>query len=323
MRRSCCLVLLCALAACESNGSARLTFGANTSEGEEDEGTEATGDGDGDPDGDGDGDDPTTTAPGDGDGDDPTTTATGDGDGDDPTTTNGDGDGDDPTDDPPEPCARNRYVYQPNIDSWEVLPLNQLWAGPNAPPCSATILGTTQIQAWNQLLVWTADGMYYRRVNGNWQPPEPTSQRWGVVADIQFTGVSNIPPFADLEVSEILFGTAGTVYNYEMYEDGAAIFDQTLMVEDGLGAAPPAGSLGMRWGASLARPDIHPSPEWLTSYQFYGDGLLYRLIGFNDWTSWALAQSPLFTNPPNGLDPNAIEAAWGSTQPERIYLVGP
>ena len=100
------------------------TFGdlsASTESSGDGDGDPASGDGDGDPtSGDGDGD-PTS---GDGDGD----PMTGDGDGE---PTSGDGDGD-----PPASCERFRYTYRFDNDSWSSAPLDQLWVGPNAPPCS-------------------------------------------------------------------------------------------------------------------------------------------------------------------------------------------
>ena len=320
------LVLLCAastLACGPGFGVGRNTFIGRMEEDETGEG-EASESSDTDASsGDGDGDDP-ATASGDGDGE--ATSASGDGDGE-ATTASGDGDGDAPTssgdgDGEPAPCMRNRYSYQVNTASWEVLPLDSLWTGPNAPPCDVGLTSAINVEVWGQLLVWADDGMYYRRINGTWQAPEPTSDRWGVIANADIGASSYIAPNGDNTWATVIFSTAGMAYSYELYEDGGTVYVQSLPLEDGPEPAPPSASLTAKWAATWCKLDMWPNLSWLSSYLGFDNGTLYQNVGFNSWSNWPNANSPLFGAPPPGFDPGAMEAGWGGTQPDRVYWVG-
>src|SRR5512143_1362371 len=104
---------------------------SNSNEGETTINGDGDGDGDGDSgDGDGDsGDGDGDSGDGDGDGD------SGDGDGD-----SGDGDGDG------DVCDRFQHTYGFDDDSWESQPLDLVWSGPSAPPCSVAPMAATYLE---------------------------------------------------------------------------------------------------------------------------------------------------------------------------------
>ena len=203
-----------------------------------------------------------------------------------------------------------------------MLPLDALWTGPNAPPCDVGFVSAINVEVWGQLLVWADNGMYYRRVNGNWQTPEPTSDRWGVIANANIGASSYIAPNGENVWAAVIFSTAGMAYSYELYEDGGTVYVQSLPLQDGPDPAPPSASLTAKWATTWCKLDMWPNQSWLSSYLGFDNGTLYQNVGFNSWSNWPNANSPLFGAPPPGFDPGAMEAGWGSTQPDRVYWVG-
>ena len=335
------LVCLASLACTVSNpyegetfASVSTTMSAVTeTQGDGDGDSMTSGDGDGDPatttSGDGDGDPTTTTSTsGDGDGD-PTTTTTGDGDGD-PTTT-GDGDGDpDPTTtgdgdgDPPPACDRFRHVYHLLSDTWSSTPLDQVWTGANAPPCSIEMLGSTYIVPWDQLLVWGDDGMFYRRVGGAWQAPESINQRWPVVANLEIRAVHNVPAINGNAYASLQIQTTDQVHTYEMYEDANTVFVQSVMANNWADPGPPSLDNPTKWMAALYDVEAFGNePTWWEVY-LYPEGLntLYRNVGIFVWENWPVNQSEMFDDAPNNIDPNNFECGWGNLDVNRVYVVG-
>ena len=262
---------------------------------------------DSDPSGDGDGD--TNTNPsGDGDGDGDTgTNPTGDGD--------GDGDG--------ELCQRYRYTYNFNPDTWDSLPLDQVWTGPNAPPCAVAPLAITFVEIWDQLLVWGDDGMFYRRDDGAWQPPEPSVDKWPVIADLPVQDAHNVPPNGEDLTASIQFVANHTAFTYELYEDGSAVFLQSQMLVDWPDPGPPAASLDTSWMLTRTNHELEGMSDWWQAWVYVGNDVLYHVVGIFAWENWPLGQSEMFDDAPVMVDPNTFEAAWGSENLRRAYFVGP
>ncbi|KIG13818.1 Dipeptide-binding ABC transporter, periplasmic substrate-binding component [Enhygromyxa salina] len=275
------------------------------STGEDGPGDGDPGDGDGDP-GDGDGD------PGDGDGD-PSGDGDGDGDGD---TGDGDGDGD-------EVCAR--YLYRHNLanDVWETQPLDLVWTGPNAPPCSVEPKAAAYLEVWDQLLVWGGNGMYYRRIGGAWQPPEPIADRWAVVANLEIDSVTHVPPINGGTSTTVTFVSLPNALLYEVFEDGATNYDQTVVMTDEPPPGPSQSSSVRRWSAVLADPELLGQADWWVSYAGFDDGKIYRFDGAFVWSNWPANQAPVLAGAPPSLDPSKLEAGYGDHGLNRVYLIGP
>jgi hypothetical protein len=269
------------------------------------DGDSGDGDGDsGDGDGDGDGDS------GDGDGD----SGDGDGDGD-----SGDGDGDGDGD----VCERFQHTYDFGDDSWESQPLDLIWSGPSAPPCAVAPIAATYLEVWDQLLVWGDDGMFYRRIGGTWQPPEPIADRWGVIANMQLDSASHVPPINGALSSTVVFTALPNAILYSVFEDGGTNYDQTVALTDEPPPGPPQSTAVRNWALELSDPALFGQIDWWTAWQGFSDGNVYRADADNSWMSWAAQASPMFDNAPAGIDSATIEAAWGSFELGRAYLIGP
>jgi hypothetical protein len=309
MRRRLILISFC-LVGC-STGEENLssdTFSSLDGEDNETTGDGDPGDGDGDSgDGDGDGDGDS----GDGDGD-PGDGDPGDGDGD-----SGDGDGD------PGLCDRHLYMHDLSDNSWETQPLDLVWVGPNAPPCSVEPMGTAYLEVWDQLLVWGANGMYYRRIGGTWQPPEPIANRWAILAEIEIDSVSYTPPLEGSNSADLIFSALPNAFIYRVFEDGATSYDQSVMIMDEPPPGPAQSSLVRTWSLELADPSMLGQVNWYTLWSGYDDGKIYRADASFNWTNWPANQAPLLSGAPGGLDPSALEAGWGNYALNRAYLVGP
>jgi len=264
------------------------------------DGDETAGDGDGDEPGDGDG------APGDGDGDDP-----GDGDG-----APGDGDGD-------GACTRKLYTYTFGDGSWDAQPLDAAWLGANAPPCAVEPLAATYLEPWNQLLVWGADGLFYRRIGVTWQPPEPTASRWNIVSNFAIDSANYVPPINGGASCDVTFTSVPTAFIYRVFEDGATSYIQSVQLQDEPAPGPAQSSVAREWALVLANPALIGQPDWWVSWQGFADGKLYRVNGAFEWTNWAFNTAPFLAGAPAGFDPSLIEAAWGNHGLNRAYLVGP
>ena len=294
------------------------TFGPSFSETST---TQTTGDGDGDT-GDGDGDGDTGDGDGDtGDGD------TGDGDGD-----MGDGDGDtgdgdtgdgDTGDGDTDPCQRSRYVYRFDDDSWSSTPLDQLWTGANAPPCSVEPMSVAFVEPWDQLFVWAADAMLYRRVGGAWQAPEPIAANWGVVAGLALEAAYSIPPPEGDNTGNIHFNAGGEVHNYEVYEDGSTVFVQTTAQADWPDPGPQLLSYSTGWMFVLSDVANFGQVEWWLPWVYLSNDVLYHAIGGFAWENWPSQDSEMFDDAPPNISPANFEAAWGNFALDRAYFVGP
>jgi hypothetical protein len=325
MRKLSVIAFLAVIACAEGDsGPSHNTFatlgsgdGADTDD-ESGDGDATTGDGDattgdGDPTtGDGDpttGDGDPTTGDGDpttGDGD-PTT---GDGD---PTT--GDGDGD-PT------CQRKLYTRDFNNGSWDVLALDVAWTGPNAPPCAVEPLAATYLEPWDQLLVWGANGQFYRRIGVTWQPPEPFATRWAMLTNFDVEAAYYVPPLNNGVTCDVTFLSAPTALIYRVYQDGATSFQQAVEMSDEPPPGPPQASVARKWSLVLADPALLGQADWWVSWQGFANGQVYRVDGAFEWSGWPASQAPLFMNAPGSLDPALIEAGWGNYALNRAYLVG-
>ncbi|MFO7562349.1 MAG: hypothetical protein R6X02_06870 [Enhygromyxa sp.] len=316
MRRLTVLAAL-SLAACSGGAidSSSNTFssvgpndeGESETQGEAEGDGDQTGDGDGDSTGDGDGDgDPS----GDGDGD-----QTGDGDGDGDQTGDGDGDGD-------GDCQRKLYTVDLGDDSWTTLALDVAWAGVNAPPCAVEPLAATYLEMWDQLLVWGADGMFYRRIGVTWQPPEPTASRWAVAANHEFDSVHYVPPLNGGTEAEVTFIATPTALIYSVYQDGATSYSQSVALMDDEPPGPPQASSVRRWATVQADPALLGDPDWWSSWMGFDNGQVYRFNGAFVWSSWPENAAPVFSGAPGSLDPSKIEAAWGNHALDELYFVG-
>ena len=284
----------------------------------------ASGDGDGDPaTGDGDGDPTTTTTTtGDGDGDDPTTT--GDGDGDDPTTT-GDGDGDDPTTgdgdgDPPPLCTRRRWRYDYDDDTWSSVALDSVWAGANAPPCDVEIWGTAYIEASDQLLVFAADGRYYRRKNNSWDAPEPIADAFPQLGNNEVESIIYVPAING-EDAQILINSLPNAYLYYVASNGNITHFDTVAIQDEAPPGPAQSDMVRTWAVSFGDGDLLGQAIWWGSWQRFDDNRIYRVDGAFEWDNWAQNSSPMF-NGNDAPNPATLEAGWGTYSPNRAYLIG-
>ena len=334
MRSGIAFVALVSLVACVETDGRQDTFlpgdespgtstdsDATAGDGDGDSTTDPSGDGDGEPTSAGDGDGEATSA-GDGDGE---PTGAGDGDGD--PTGPGDGDGDmtggdgDPE---PIPCERYRHTYNFGNDSWASVPLDQVWTGPNAPPCSVGVGAITYVENWDQLLVWGADGMFYHRINGTWQPPEGIGERWPLVEGLALDDAHNVPavPENDDDTANIALTSGDISHVYELYENGGVVFSHSVDQQDWPDPGPPAASVRTRWMVSRADHDLVGMASWWNAFVYLENDVLYQVVGIFAWENWPVGQSEMFNSAPDMVDPNAIEAGWGSNQPNRAYFVG-
>ena len=266
--------------------------------------TETFGDGDGDP---------ATSNPGDGDGD-PSTTTSGPGDGDgDPSTTTGDGDG--------EPaCARVRWEYSFTDTTWINISLDAIWIGANAPPCEVEIWGATYIEALDQLLVFAADGNFYRQAGDSWAPPRAISAAFPQLGINEIDSVIYVPSIDDA-APQILINSLPRAYVYSMSVEGEGTHFETVMIADEVPPGPAQSQHVRTWALSYGDPDLFGQAEWWTTWQRFEDGQVYRADGAFNWLSWPEDTSPPFLG---DAAPNAstLEAAWGDHEFERGYFIG-
>ena len=295
-----------------TNASGMTETGTSSSTGDGD-GDPATGDGDGDPTttttGDGDGDPTTTTGDGDGD---PTTTGDGDGD---PTTTTGDGDGD------PQPeCERRRWRYDFEDDSWSSVPLDSVWAGQNAPPCDVEITASSYMELNDQLIVLTADGLYYRRAGNNWVAPQDIAEVFPQIGNAPIDSSIYVPP-AGSGLPKIAINSELFAYFYTVDDDGTIVHDDTFPILDERPPGPPQTEFVRTWAFAFGDPDLVGDVAWFGLWQRHTNGRVYRADGGFNWSSWAENDSPPFDG--GGPDPAEIEAGWATYAPRYGYVIAP
>jgi hypothetical protein len=114
-----------------------------------------------------------------------------------------------------------------------------------------------------------------------------------------------------------------TAILYQVFEDGGTTYDQSVMLMDEPPPGPPQSSAVRNWALELSDPALYGQIDWWSSWQGFSDGKVYFADANNAWMSWPEQSSPMFDNAPPGIDPATIEAAWGSFELDRAYLIGP
>ena len=280
------------------------------------DGDPATGDGDGDATTTGDGDgDATTTGDGDatttGDGD---ATTTGDGDGDATTTGDGDGDG--------EPvCMRRRWRFDFGDDTWSSVALDSSWAGPNAPPCDVEIWGTTYIEAQDQLLVFAADGSYYRKQGNSWAAASTIAAEFPQLGNKTVESVMYVPSING-DPAQVLINSLPNAYLYYIAGNGDISHFDTVPIGDEPPPGPPQSDVVRNWSLVLGNGDLLGQAEWWIGWQRFENGRVYRVDGGFTWANWPEDNNPLFSGGNDEPDPATIEAAWGDFDEDRGYFIG-
>ncbi|EDM76519.1 hypothetical protein PPSIR1_23229 [Plesiocystis pacifica SIR-1] len=221
-------------------------------------------------------------------------------------------------------CTRSRYRYSFNNGSWEEVPLSQVWTGANAPPCSVEPRGVTYFEEWDQLFVFGADDMFYHRIQGQWQTPEPMSDSFGVIAGLDIDDAAMVPEISPQEPARINFSKRPFNYIYEVYENGSAVYMQTMEVADAQPPGAPLASVDRNWDVAWADPAlIGQDPEWLIIYLHLDNDMLYRFDAGFQWMSWPELSNPIFTGDSSEPDPDGLESGWGTRFPRQAFFVGP
>ncbi|NJK33218.1 MAG: hypothetical protein HC927_12910 [Deltaproteobacteria bacterium] len=136
-------------------------------------------------------------------------------------------------------CARRRYTFNLNNQTWSSIPLDADWTGPNAPSCETELLAVEYIEAWSRLIVLGADGMIYRRHEGEWQQPVSTEVILPAVAGKNVTAAIHTPSVEDPSVVTLFLVTdAGEAILYEVSENNSITLIDVVMTETRLRPAP-------------------------------------------------------------------------------------
>ena len=255
----------------------------------------------------------TETGPSEGDGDgDP---GVGDGDGEGEETGDGDGEA--------ELCQRYRYTYRLAEDSWTRVLLDQVWTGPNAPPCSVRPMATTFVEPWDQLLVWGDDRMFYRRIDGAWQTPEPMIQHWAAVDGLPIQAAHNRPPHLSQDAAVINLVGPENFHTYDLFEDGSTVFTNSTTKIEWEDPGPPAMSTITSWVVSMSDVEVADTDEWWQAWVFLVNNRLYYTPSPLIWENWTPEESELFDDAPVNVSPNTFEAGWSSHALQRLDFIGP
>jgi hypothetical protein len=197
-----------------------------------------------------------------------------------------------------------------------------VWSGVNAPPCAIEPMAATYLEPWDQLLVWGADGMFYRRINGTWQPPEQIASRWAMLDGLTLDSVNYVPPINGELSCGLIFTALPNALIYQAFQDGATSYDQTVPLMDEPPPGPAQSSIVREWSLELADAALLGQADWWLNWSGWSDGKVYMADGAFTWMNWPAAQSPIFAGAPANIDPSKIEAAWGNYALNRAYLVG-
>jgi hypothetical protein len=221
----------------------------------------------------------------------------------------------------------HRYSFNFVDQTWSApVRLEDLWAGPNAPPPRG-IATAVELSDFDRLLVFSDDGTYYLQADGAWRPPAPIARAWAPMASVPRSAYHVPYAFARLvdptapDREGITFLDEPNAFLFYYTKDDRIGFDQSrpLTPADG---GPPA-SAKSRWAfevLDLANAD--PAKRY-KNFTAYDDGSFVEFDAAFARTITPLAESFMFKNKANAPDPAVITAAYFDQSKLIAHLVGP
>lgn len=223
---------------------------------------------------------------------------------------------------------------------WTRVALSEAWTGANAPP-PRDILAAERTVDQDVLLVATADGMLYRRIEGVWQTkipllsvfPDDPDDKMGVVFDptkiYALAAWHSQPNMATAHTLQFLATGPGTTQYFFFFDlafNGAVTIGASGVVpfEDENDAPPQTAQPSL---FAMAEQSAYLGTEgWVKVWTQYGDSA-YTFNGGSaspteQWTRWTpAATSPFFMPTDSGPVPSTVVAAYKAANTQ--YLIAP
>ncbi len=216
------------------------------------------------------------------------------------------------------------YSYFEQTGVWGTpIPLDQFWGvSPNAPPARG-IASVLQISVFDRLIVFTDNGMVYRRAAGVWMPSQP-------IAAV-FSTLVGVVPTSTYHVRD---GTGGatkvgitalknpTAYLFDYSSSDVVTVGAVVPLNDEPGNGAPQKTGTSEWDFEifdLTKYGVDAS--WSQFYVSYGSDV-YRLDGAGGWTKWQKAKFPYFLGKAGAPIAKNIRAAFYSGVPRVLYMIG-
>jgi hypothetical protein len=196
------------------------------------------------------------------------------------------------------------YRFDTVSKTWSNVPLASVWSGANAPPTTG-IVTTIHLSHFDRLLVFTDDGLVYRRDGNTWQAPKATAEVFPkIVSPTTIASVWHFPshaldpnPYEPPLIEQLTFSDNPTAYIFDCYADGTATWLKTATMADNPNDPnePPQGSKRSQWSFTLWDRSKFGSAEvgsvWTA---FEGDPYIYKIDMNLAWSKWTVANAPLW-----------------------------
>ena len=225
------------------------------------------------------------------------------------------------------------YSRSRNVDQnrWHSVPLDAAWIGPNAPPPNG-IRAVTQLDAFDRLLVFADDGMFYLRDPSGWRTPRPIADVFGsTLAGVDFRGPGHVRPAPDAGANEqyetLLFSANPTAIIYKYFPTDSVQFLETVALVDEPGPyGAPKGTGKLRWNVVYFDPARYQTAQAAQYLQLYYGFDADPYVYLYDATlapanKWLYADSPLFAGTTDAPPPDRIMAGWNDDAPRVTYFV--
>ncbi len=213
-----------------------------------------------------------------------------------------------------------RYELQLGSTVWTNTALDQVWVGANAPPATG-ILAATELEYFDELLVFADDGFAYRRAAGVWQPRESIAASWPELTN-PIQSLYHLPDRDDSTVEGLTFTVKPNAVLYRYLGGGAKTYEATVTLQDEPNGAPHATRTGL---SVFTLSDVAlstTSADWWVTYLPFDDGNVYRVNALPAWSGGPASTSEHFafsTAPALG----SRLAAYYDRSGDRIVVIGP
>lgn len=213
-----------------------------------------------------------------------------------------------------------RYTLETASGSWTEVPLDELWAGSNAPPSSG-IAATVSLTHFDRLLVISEDGTFYERADGVWQTPVPVGERFPAAAALEVDAMTHVPNQQGDSEDLYLIDTPVTAV-YAVFDNGGVELDRVVELEDAEDG-PPQASVDNGWVFAVADlGGMGRDPEWLEWYMAFANAEFWRFSAFQ-FTLLDFDGGAFFSGAPGEPDPLSAQAAYFDDDTARAHFIGP
>ncbi len=206
--------------------------------------------------------------------------------------------------------------------------LSEAWSDPKAPPRCADVMATVQLTDIGRLLVFTTDGQLYWRKNGTWMPPTAATARFpSLPATID--AVYQVPhSLFDVNAAggaDLTFTASPYAYLYTYDQnDSVSGFQKVTMTDETAKGGPNQAGAHALWMLERFDPALYQkSGDAFLAYSEYDNGMVYKFDAAFAWTSWPVAQSPLWAGKSNAPPVGQCVAGFADHAPDVLYLICP